>query len=299
MSVKHTAFGLCKLCGKHSQLIESHIIPRSVINWIKRTSATGHLRSSINPEKRIQDGIKKHLLCSNCDGNLIGSSEKYFMEKIFLPYHEDRSLEIDYTQQLHYFAASLAYRIILLEEESPDRRNDLDFEDFRSAKSYLRRYLLKSTSKLQGVEHFLLVTNDGKNTTICDDNDTIKTTHGLPRGLVFHLLRSFDSFAFYVNNYLVTMAMLPGFIFFTVLKPRKYKGRLGKRVETSGGKIRFEMRLLLENDIYQMLLDRSNRLSVDYMSRQQSEKLEDFISKNSNRWNNSETKKLIHSLHQD
>lgn len=42
--------GICALCGKNAELRESHLIPKFVGEWIKRTSATGYLRQVVNPK---------------------------------------------------------------------------------------------------------------------------------------------------------------------------------------------------------------------------------------------------------
>ena len=52
---------LCKLCNKKAQLRESHIIPKFVYNWMKKTG-TGRFRQKKDLNKPLQDGIKDFLL---------------------------------------------------------------------------------------------------------------------------------------------------------------------------------------------------------------------------------------------
>ena len=52
--------------GAVKELQESHILPRFVFRWLKETSATGYLRSGQQPNLRVQDGLKLHLLCQDC-----------------------------------------------------------------------------------------------------------------------------------------------------------------------------------------------------------------------------------------
>lgn len=47
--------GTCALCRDNTELKESHIIPKFVGKWLKRTSATGYLRNIDNINKRQQD----------------------------------------------------------------------------------------------------------------------------------------------------------------------------------------------------------------------------------------------------
>lgn len=62
---KHS--GICRLCNKEGILINSHIIPKFIFKWHKKSSATGYLRTNLDPNKREQDGIKMRLLCNNCE----------------------------------------------------------------------------------------------------------------------------------------------------------------------------------------------------------------------------------------
>jgi hypothetical protein len=57
----------CRLCGAVKELQESHILPGFVFRWMKETSATGYLRSRQQPNLRVQDGLKLHFLCADCE----------------------------------------------------------------------------------------------------------------------------------------------------------------------------------------------------------------------------------------
>jgi hypothetical protein len=59
--------GVCALCKRDVPLVESHILPAFIFRWKKETSATGYLRNSQNPKKRVQDGLKVPLLCIDCE----------------------------------------------------------------------------------------------------------------------------------------------------------------------------------------------------------------------------------------
>lgn len=100
---------ICKLCGKRSKLEISHIIPKFVYKWIKKTSATKKLREGSNPDKRIQDGYKLHFLCGECE-DIFSNYENKFAEKIFHPLHNDKSIEQQYGEWLLKFATSISWR---------------------------------------------------------------------------------------------------------------------------------------------------------------------------------------------
>jgi len=77
--------GKCALCNKESDLRVSHIIPRFVSVWLKQTSATGFLRGTKNPEKRMQDLPKLPFLCGDCKQNF-SKLENYFAKNIFFQF---------------------------------------------------------------------------------------------------------------------------------------------------------------------------------------------------------------------
>jgi len=100
----------CALCKKKSKLSESHIIPRFVSDWMKKTSATGRIRRSEIPNLRVQDGYKIPLVCKDCE-NLFGVWEKYFAEEIFLPLHKNSESEVSYGPWLEKFVVSESWRV--------------------------------------------------------------------------------------------------------------------------------------------------------------------------------------------
>jgi hypothetical protein len=86
-------------------------MPCFIFKRMKKTSATGHIRSSQNINKREQDGLKLPWLCFECE-QLFSKYEKYFSEKIFHPIHEQQK-EITYNNMLSQFAASVAWRVLM------------------------------------------------------------------------------------------------------------------------------------------------------------------------------------------
>jgi hypothetical protein len=74
---------LCKYCKKKEAIKNSHIIPASIYDWLKKTSATGYLRSSHEPNLRRQDGIKKPLLCTDCEVKF-SKYEDFFTKHYFI-----------------------------------------------------------------------------------------------------------------------------------------------------------------------------------------------------------------------
>lgn len=117
----------CKLCGCIAELQASHIIPKSVIRWLKNSSA-GRLRAGEKPNVRVQDGPKPYFLCLGCEGRL-NRWETPFAEHFFQPYHENRNVAptpIRYGKWMLKFAVSVSWRV--LEFLRPELVHQLDGE---------------------------------------------------------------------------------------------------------------------------------------------------------------------------
>ena len=103
--------GICDLCEQEKQLQNSHLIPQFIFNWISKTSATGYLRRTINPNLRVQDGIKNKLLCRDCEQKF-SKYEKYFADNIFYPYLNKTKTQFNYNKALQLFIISISWRIL-------------------------------------------------------------------------------------------------------------------------------------------------------------------------------------------
>ena len=77
--------GVCELCGKQADLLQSHVIPAFVFKWLKQA---GHIRYAETPNRRSQDGPKRDWLCRECE-DLFNSFETPFAGQIFHPYNND------------------------------------------------------------------------------------------------------------------------------------------------------------------------------------------------------------------
>lgn len=104
--------GNCKLYDIYTELRESHIYPKFVIDYFKVTGSK-YLRRFVEPNKRMQDGIKKHLLSHDAERKF-SLSEKWFSENIFKSYQENLSFSFEYDENLYYFSISFLWRVLLL-----------------------------------------------------------------------------------------------------------------------------------------------------------------------------------------
>jgi len=116
-----TKIGVCKLCKKSAELQLSHIVPKFVGKWIKKSSASGYFRNAVNPNLRIQDLYKENLLCKDCEEKF-SSFETYFAEKIFYPFQNGTKKLFHYDTWLQKFVISVNWRVAIsgLNKNIPD-----------------------------------------------------------------------------------------------------------------------------------------------------------------------------------
>lgn len=89
----------------------SHIIPRFVSNWLKKTGSPFLIDAS-QPGFRRQDAPKIPLLCATCE-DAISTWESTFARTVFHPYTTDKlSASLSYSHWLISFARSLSWRAL-------------------------------------------------------------------------------------------------------------------------------------------------------------------------------------------
>ena len=60
---------VCKFCNQNEAIENSHVIPKAIYDWLKKTAPSPYIRSVHNPTQRVQDGLKSALLCNDCEVN--------------------------------------------------------------------------------------------------------------------------------------------------------------------------------------------------------------------------------------
>lgn len=103
--------GICKLCQQPADLQNSHILPAFSFRWLRESSGNGHIRLGVEPNQRVQDGLKRYWLCSQCESRL-NNSETAFATNLFYPYLEASGKRFPYSRWLMHFCTSLSWRII-------------------------------------------------------------------------------------------------------------------------------------------------------------------------------------------
>jgi hypothetical protein len=132
--------GLCQLCQKEADLQYGHTFPRFTVKWLKKTSATGFLRTTVSSE-REQDSEREYMMCAACE-QILSKDEKLFAEQIFIPYHERGEKVFEYGPWLRRFLAGLHFKVINC--RSLDSGKNVS-EIIEATKIELRDFLLGQT----------------------------------------------------------------------------------------------------------------------------------------------------------
>ncbi|MBB1602912.1 hypothetical protein [Variovorax sp. UMC13] len=153
--------GLCKLCGNTADLQLSHIIPAFVFKWQRASSGNRHLRSSDEPNARVQDGIKKHWLCSDCE-ELFSRSERAFATHVFHPYVDRSGGRFSYGPWMLHFCVSVSWRLIklALEEATFDGWTEDEMSSVKRAEVTWREFLLGQRAHPGEFRQHLLPTDE-------------------------------------------------------------------------------------------------------------------------------------------
>jgi len=202
--------GLCELYKTKSELKESHIYPKFVVNHTKKTGSK-FFRRIVNPNKREQDTIKLYLLSEKAEQEF-SIREKWFAENIFVPYIGGQK-ELPYNENLYYFAISFLWRILVLNlKRDNNLKNQWYYDKIIETEKEWRNFLITKE-----------IPENYKNINLYL-TDRIKENNTELKGVDFYLTRVMD--ATIVDNEPHTCLLVYGkfnkFIFWSVLK--KYDG---------------------------------------------------------------------------
>lgn len=224
--------GICALYDNETELLESHIFPKFVVNYTKKTGSK-YLRKFTEPNLRRQDALKLHLLSERAEQEF-SLREKWFAENIFTQYLNEK-LELDYNENLYYFAVSFLWRILILELKRDEKINeqwyfDIIIEAEKEWKKYLKEGIRPEVHK-----QFCLVFTD----RVKENNTDLKSVD-------FYLTRIFD--ATIADNEPKTCLLIYGkfnkFIFWAVLKNYGGEDKLEDvEINPNGGKFKIPQKL--------------------------------------------------------
>lgn len=267
--------GECKLCGLNKELKESHIIPKFITDWIKKTSTTGFLRQAVNSNKRIQDGVKEYMLCSDCE-IIFSKYEDYFSKKWFYPYTENKLKELDYNINLKKFIISVSWRILAHSLGDFEINNPKIGKYAREAYNIWKDCLLgKRQDILEYKTHLFIF------------EYVISSTSNLPSKFQFYTLRGIDGTIYYNQELIHVYVKFPGFILFSTIHPTNPDGWVNTEIFDSGA-------LITPQEIFyagfgDFFKGRAELISKNPVSYIQQRKLNETILKDKNRFINSKS----------
>ncbi len=273
----------CRLCKKRIMLEESHIIPKFIAKWLKKTSATDYLRFMDTPNIRRQDLVKIKLLCKACE-DLFSDEESYFAEKIFHPYMNRKShnYNFSYNHQLIRFCSSISWRAIVYLTEILKNETNPEIEKY---KSKLEKFLLRDISNLDQYEQHIIPLERVSQSELNIKHSNINFYFN--RYIHIDLLSSENGMLIYVK--------LPNFIILSNINYKYINKLRGSRVSLKEGNLlNKEYRLPME--IYEYLDEKLGRIKANLntsMSETQREKILETIKRNPNRFEESLTLKAM------
>jgi hypothetical protein len=220
----------CKLCKEIKELQLSHIIPKFIGRWLKKTSATGYIRNVVKANQRIQDLPKQYLLCKDCE-KLFSGFETKFAENIFYPFHNENRKLFHYDTWLQKFIVSLNWRVAISGMNNKLPNNHPSYFHLENTLETWRRFLLDE------------INNPGRNKNhiifigIVDMNDfyKVKFTHEMN----IKFLRSVD-FATVIDNEerIFVYSALAGILFVSHIYPTSFKGWTNQTKVTKRGTLK-------------------------------------------------------------
>ena len=208
------------LCRQPRTLCQSHITPKFVSKWLKRTSMSGGLAHAARSDKRVQDTHTISLLCNDCEERF-SKYENYFSYKIFKPYH-NKSQSFEYDCNLELFATSLSWRILKTRcNEVKSSRPDLGIL-IDEAEYCWREFLLGKRSLMSPYEsHLLFLGGSG-------------ITNSNLIGSDWYKFRTVGGTLVTTKNGVFVYSLFPHMLIITSIYPTNRKGWSGTLIEKDG-----------------------------------------------------------------
>ena len=275
----HSTVARCRLCERDQKLRESHILPKFVWDWLKESSVSA-IRTSTNPNVRVQDGFKAYLLCEECEQRL-SRFEKPFAEHFFRPVHDGESpLGLSYGAWALPFAVSVAWRILIWDGEqgSPlEHLTDRQRVSAMRAERTWRAYLLGQAKHPSEFEQHVVIFD------IIESH----TTSDLSPFFNRYITRTIDMALLASQRSALTFAKLCKIFLFGHLHGPTTEWK-GTRLRLKGGAL-IEKYLRIPTGIFEYINEKADRAkrALDNLSPNQAAKAQEVIWKSPDRVVNS------------
>ncbi len=217
--------GPCLLCGSTAGRVRSHVIPAFVTRALRESSATGYLRHSTAPNRRVQGGPWDYMLCEVCEGRF-NKWETLFATKVFRPFFEGHRGTIQYGRWLPMFATSLTWRVLAFYRAHPELSHKVidDWTVTDAAEAAWRDCLVGYKPNPGPFRQHLV------------KFDRVVNAEGpIPPNINKYLLRSFDCDVMANRKDVIVYAKLSGFMFFGMVNCNRPEAWRGTSLGFNGG----------------------------------------------------------------
>ncbi|MFX0199604.1 MAG: hypothetical protein ACFFCW_26070 [Candidatus Hodarchaeota archaeon] len=269
------ARGKCALCKKDSVPKKSHIVPKFVSKWLKKTSATGFMRGVKEPKKRLQDLPRLPLLCGDCE-QLFSKLESYFASKIFHPILDGKEKEVSYDEDFQRLIVSLNWRTLLTGYSDQIKVHPWIEQHLLTAEECWRKYLLQESPNTEPYEHH------------CFSVGYIKSEIGVPEKFQWYTLRATDSTLVSNDDQSVVFAFthFPHFFFASTIFPFTFPSWKATKISSKG---KFSIKNLIDDPFFWDFLVSRGKLTVSSLDGSGSEKIAKAIEKEPEKFLKSES----------
>ncbi len=261
--------GICRLCEKERELCESHIIPKFIFDWIKKTSATGYLRLAININQRLQDGTKEKILCKDCELKF-SKYENYFAKEFFYPYINRTKSSFEHDARLQKFIISVSWRLLKKDLEGFKDFQPEMFEYAKRAEKYWREILLEDKTDEKYEHHLFLF-------------DYISDApENLPDKFQDYMMRSTDGTLASSSKEVYVFSKFPSIFFVSSIYPTNIREYWNKTLVLAKGKIGIPQ-TSAHPGFSDFLFSRVEVMTSQKLTQKQNDKIKDTMLKNLDR----------------
>ena len=262
-----STLGTCKLCRQDKILLQSHIIPKFIVSWLKETGS-GFFRMATSPNIKYQDFPKRRLLCSDCEQRF-SSKEEYFSRKVFYPYIETKPAHIYYSQSLHYFLVSVLWRILAADPGKYKKQCRKFSKELEETEEDWRLYLIAKKTSIKSDVHLFI-------------SDILETATIPVRHFNVYMARGIDATIATSSSDCLVYCKLARFCIFSPLMSYDLSKWVNTKISNGKGKLIIPQKLL-DGRIGDFFLDRIRSAYAEYnrnISERQRQKIHEYQEKN-------------------
>ena len=275
--------GICRLCESAAELRLSHVLPALLFKWLRKTSATGHIRRGEAPNRRVQDGWRHYWLCSSCE-QMNGESEKLFADQYFYPLVNDQADRLHYGPWLLKFCVSISWRALLLyrERDAFEDYSRAELELLGRAERVWRDFLLgKSAEFAEYGQHRFVV------------KGVSKANAGTAANINRHVLRSVAIDVLLGPEQIIVYTQIPRLFLMGVIRDRRPEDWRGTVINAEGGTT--PPKQGVPSAFYNYVSDKANHAGflLNSISDQQRAKIQEAVESDPRRVWQSDTQRAI------